>query len=193
VGREPGGGVGDPGRVESVDAGDAVATGDRDVDEDRAAGLHEAPEGVGDVRVEAERAQEQRAPRERNGDEVRRSGEDRVERLRTRGEEERVRGSAAADGPGRATRRLGHRRGGCVDADDERGGVGGGAGEDGPTVAGPEIDDHPLGAGDPLGDLADVCLEGPAADDGTHVEQSSEVVEPYGRAGSTTTVARTRQ
>ena len=46
----------------------------------------------------------------------------------------------------------------------------GGAGQDGAAVAGAEIEDHPLGAGDPVGDLADVhvvvrrpmtCAHGP--------------------------------
>jgi hypothetical protein len=52
-------------------------------------------------------------------------------------------------------------------------GLGCRAGEHGPAIAGPNVDDHPPGAGDPLVDLADVDLGDAPANDLSHVAQSS--------------------
>ena len=69
--------------------------------------------------------------------------------------------------------RFGHRGGGGIEADDEDVRRRGGPGQDGAAIAGTEIEDHPLGAGDPVGDLADVHVGGLVADDGAHGPQST--------------------
>ena len=84
--------------------------------------------------------------------------------LRGGDDEESVRRTAAR----RAARRLGHRRGVGVDADDEGAGLRACPAEDRPTIAGPEVDDDPVGAGDPVAKLADVHLGDPPAGHDAH-------------------------
>ena len=60
-----------------------------------------------------------------------------------------------------------------IDPDDEGGGILLGPREHGSAVAGAEIEDHPVGPGDPLSDLADVHVGGAAADDLTHGPEST--------------------
>jgi hypothetical protein len=61
-----------------------------------------------------------------------------------------------------------HRVSGRVDAKDQVARGSARPSEDRSTVAGPDIDDHPVGPGDLLVDLADVDVDDPAADDLTH-------------------------
>ena len=91
------------------------------------------------------------------------------ERLDAGGQEERVAETAAVGASGG----LGHRGRGGIETDDQGVGRGRGASQHGPAVAGAEVDDHPLGAGDPVGDLADVDVGGSAADDVSHGPQST--------------------
>jgi hypothetical protein len=70
-------------------------------------------------------------------------------------------------------RRLGHPRGGRVDADHERARFASGAGEDGSPVTGAEVDDDPVRAGDPWSELADVHLVNASADDAAHGPEST--------------------
>ena len=72
-----------------------------------------------------------------------------------------------------ATRGLGHPCGSRVDTDDDRSRLGAGSLEHGPAVAGADVHDHPVGPGDPMGDLSDVHLEGASADDLLHGPQST--------------------
>ena len=76
--------------------------------------------------------------------------------------------SALGRRPGGATGRLGHRRRVGVDTDDERSRLRLGERQRRSTVTGTEIDDHPLVAGDQIGDLPDVDLDEAASNDRTH-------------------------
>ena len=69
--------------------------------------------------------------------------------------------------------RLGHGRGGGVHAEDQAGGFRTSPGEDRPAVASTEIDDHPVGPGDQVRDLADVDVRDVAADHLSHGRQST--------------------
>ena len=60
-----------------------------------------------------------------------------------------------------------------VHAEDQAGGLRACPGEHGPAVAGTEIDDHPVGPGDQVRDLADVDVEDVAADHLSHGRQST--------------------
>jgi hypothetical protein len=74
---------------------------------------------------------------------------------------------------GGTERRLGHPGGRRVDADHERGRLAPGAGQDGPPVTGTQVDDDPVGAGDPGSELADVHLVDASADDAAHGPEST--------------------
>ena len=78
-----------------------------------------------------------------------------------------------ATSSGRTTGRLGHSRGARVDADDQVARVSRGPREHRSAVAGAEIDDHPVGPGDLLVELADVDVDDAPADDLSHGRQSS--------------------
>ena len=121
-------------------------------------------------RVKTEHAPQQRTPRERDGDEVRAAGERRGgERLGGRDEEHRIRRTAA----GGASGRLGHGVGDGVDAEHQRSGFCRRARRDGSAVARTEIDDHPVGPGDQVVELADVDVDDAPADDLSHGPQST--------------------
>jgi hypothetical protein len=96
--------------------------------------------------VQGKRAAEQRAPREEDRQLVGEALQLRRQPLRRGDDEHGVRAAR----PGRAPRRLGHRRGVGVDPDDEGSGLRAGPVEDRPAVAGAEVDDDPVGAGDPV-------------------------------------------
>ena len=123
----------------------------------------------------AEAAPQQRAPRESDGHQVgdaRRgsAGSDSAAASDERGVR-RGRPCGRARG---AARRLGHRRGVGVDAEDEGGGLAGGGVEHRSTVTRADVDRHPLVAGDEIGDLADVHLEQAASDDeANHARQDT--------------------
>ena len=65
-------------------------------------------------------------------------------------------------------RRIAHRRGIGVDADDEGRGLATSPLQDRPSVAGSEVDMDPVGGGDPLMELADVHLGDPPAGHDAH-------------------------
>jgi hypothetical protein len=85
-----------------------------------------------------------------------------------RDDEQRVRQATLLRRPCRTARRIGHRRGVGIDADDEARRLVASPPEDRPTVAGPEIDMDPVGAGDPLMELADVHLGDPSTGHDAH-------------------------
>ena len=118
--------------------------------------------------VERERAAEQRAPGKLDRQRVGEAAELRGRLLGGRDDEQGVRQAALRGRARRTSRRLGHRGGVRVDADDERPGLGASPVEDRPTVAGTEVDDDPVGAGDPLVELADVHLGDPSAGHDAH-------------------------
>jgi 5-(carboxyamino)imidazole ribonucleotide synthase len=70
-----------------------------------------------------------------------------------------------------APRRLGHRGRIGIDAKAQRRRLEAGSTEDGPAIAGPDIDDHPVGPGDQAGKLADVHVRDAATDDLSHGAQ----------------------
>lgn len=120
--------------------------------------------------VEAQHAAQQRSPREQDRHSVGDAGERRVRQgLSTSRQEHHV----AKTGPLGPSGRLGHGRRGRVNTEHERRGRSRGSSKGGPAVAGAEIHDHPLGAGDQVDDLADVDLEGTTPDDLTHGPQST--------------------
>jgi len=113
-----------------------------------------------------EKAAQQRSPREQDSNLV---GD--AEQLGRRGlgggqDEQQVRDGSAAR---RTAGRLGHRSRVGVDTDDQGCRLGHGQRERRAAVTRTEIDDHPLVAGDQLGDLPDVDLDEAASNDRTHV------------------------
>ena len=114
--------------------------------------------------VERERAAQQRAPRERDRQLVCDARQLGGQALGGRDDEQRVRQAALRRGSCGTERRLGHRRGGRVDADDERAGLAPGARRGPPDRRRSEVDDDPVGAGDPMIELADVHLGDAPAD-----------------------------
>ena len=133
-----------------------------------AAGLEQRGDPAGSRVVEGEGTAEQRAPGKVDRQLIRDPEELERRSLRGRDDEERVGNAATRRRPRRPPRRLGHRRGVRVDSDDERLGLGPRPRHDRPTVAGAEVDDDPVGSGDPLSELADVHLCDAAAGHRTH-------------------------
>jgi hypothetical protein len=159
-----------PARIERRDALDAVRWHDRGEDLQPTARREGGGHTGEGVRVQTEGATQQRAPWERDGDEIRAAGERRVgERLGPRGKEHGVCRTAAC----RSSGRLGHRGRGGVHAKHEGRGLGARPGEHGPAVTGTDIGDHPVGPGDQAGDLADVDFDDAPADDLSHGRQST--------------------
>jgi hypothetical protein len=66
---------------------------------------------------------------------------------------------------------MAHRRGICVETNDELARRTAGMAQDGPSPAGADIDDHPFRAGNQRVELADVHLELLATDDLFHATQ----------------------
>jgi len=85
-----------------------------------------------------------------------------------RDDEHRVGQATLFGRSGGTTRRLGHRRCVGIDADDEGRGLAASPLQDRPTVAGPEVNMDPVGAGDPLMELADVHLGDPSTGHDAH-------------------------
>jgi 5-(carboxyamino)imidazole ribonucleotide synthase len=79
-------------------------------------------------------------------------------------QEQGVGGTTPIGAPGGS----GHRERRGVDTDDERRRFRRSAYQHGTAIAGAEIHDHPVGPGDPAGELADIHLEGVPADDLSH-------------------------
>ena len=158
--------------VETGHLGYPVSLGHGQHHTHRTADLDEASEAVRHSLVEAEGATQQRAPRKQDGNEVGGSVELGREGLSRRHDEQRVGQTAGQTAlpcsSGGTSRRLGHRRGVGVDTEHKGPGLAGRRGEDGAAITRTEVDDHPLGAGDPVGDLADVHLSDPTARDDTH-------------------------
>ena len=162
--------VGLAGRVEGREAVDAVRRDDRREDLDPAARCDQRGDPGQRRFVQAEHAAQQRTPRERDGDQVRAARQHRARQaLCAGGQEDRVRGTASSGTPGR----LGHRGSHGVHADHQGTRLGACAHKHGSAVTGTDIDDHPVGPGDQVRDLADVHLEDATADDLSHGPQST--------------------
>ena len=108
-----------------------------------------------------------------DGDLVGEAGQLGRRRLGSGDDEQGVRASALALGLRGTTGRLDHRRGVRIDADGQGPGLGGGTGQHGPAVTGPQVDGHPLGAGDQVGDLADVHVHGTPTHHESHAREST--------------------
>ena len=160
------------GGAEGVDALDPVRREDRREDYDPTGGRHDRGDASQDRQVEAHDAAQQRAPRERDRHERGDSGQRSGQRLGRLDEEARVRhamgGTSTIGSPGR----LGHRGRIGVDADRQGARLSGRPRKDGSAVAGPEIDDHPVGPGDPFVELADVDVADAPADHLSHGRES---------------------
>ena len=107
-----------------------------------------------DPLVPTEDAGEQRTPRQDDRDHVGEAGQLGRRRLGRGDDEQGVRRPPLRVGLRGTPGRLDHRRGVGVDADRQGPGLGRGTGQHGPAVTGPEVDDHPLGAGDQVGQLS---------------------------------------
>ena len=123
--------------------------------------------------VQAQDAAEQRAPGHHDRDERRGSRQRPRQGFGRLDEEDCVSGTSVASVPGGATGRLRHAGGVGIDPDDYGVRIGGGASQHRPTVTGAEIDDHPVGPGDPLVELADVDVDDAPADDLLHAPDST--------------------
>src|SRR5207237_4133579 len=104
-------------------AGHLVAIGEGNRELEETVACDQGGEPLCDRGVEAKRAPQERAPRERNGHEIGDAAELYRKGLDTRGHEDRIRAAALRSRTGRATRRLGHRTRLRVDAEGERVGV----------------------------------------------------------------------
>jgi hypothetical protein len=151
----------------------AVALGDGDEPLDPSARTDHARDAGGDGVIERECASEQGAPREEDRDLIGDPAKLAGRALHGGRDEEGVREAAAPLGSGRPERRLGHPRGGRVDADDERARLTPGTRQDRPTVAGTEVEDDSVGASNPGSELADVHLVDAPADDAAHGRDST--------------------
>jgi hypothetical protein len=152
---------------------EAVAVRDRDVSDHATTGPDERGNAGGRDVIEGERAPEQRAPGKQDRHLVGKAGELDGRALDSGDDEQGVVEAAAADGTCRAARRLGQGRGVGVETDDERRGLAAGEADRGPAVAGTDVDDDSLGAGEPGGDLADVDLGQASTDHGLHAREST--------------------
>jgi hypothetical protein len=123
--------------------------------------------------VETESAAEERAPWEVDRQLLGNPAQLGRRQLRGGDQEQRIREAAAAHWTACAQRGFGHPGGGRVDADDECARFAAGALDDRPAVAGPEVDDDTVGAGNPGGELADVHLVDASADDAAHGPEST--------------------
>jgi hypothetical protein len=158
--------VGHGGGVELGGLADAVTCRDRDRGADPRSRAREGSDPAGNPLVMTEKAPQQRSPREQDSDLV---GEAKQfgRRCLGRGDDkQQVRNGSATR---RTTGCLDHRRSVGVDTDHQGCRLGLGQRERRATITRTEIDDHPLVAGDQLGDLPDVDLDEAASNDRAHV------------------------
>ena len=158
-------------RVERRDALDPVRRHDRCEDLDPPAGRDERRDAGQGAPVQAEHATQQRTPRERDGDEVRRGRRAPCRR----GSRRRRRGRWRSHGPRRAARRdasaIAAAAASTPRTRERR--LGACPGEHRAAVTGTDIGDHPVGPGDQAGELADVDVDDAPADDLSHGRQST--------------------
>jgi hypothetical protein len=158
--------------VEAGQARDPIALGDRQENPHVPTNLDHAGDCIGNALIQTESAAEQRAPRKEHQNKVGRSVQLRRHGLCCGGDEQRVREAALRGRSSRTPGRLGHRRGVGIDTEYERPWLPGRRCQNRAAVTRTQVDDHPLAAGDPIGDLADVHLGDPAARDDTHSRRS---------------------
>ncbi len=174
--------------MEPVETGDVVVRHDRGEHLDGGVAAGEGSDAGQNGRIETQDATQQRTPGEPDRYEIGAPRERCRGQLLGTGREEQGVGRSASRG---APRGVGHRGRSRIDADDQRPRFRGCASQHGPAVAGADIHDHPVRPGDQVGDLADVHLEGPSADDLSHgaavytpaVSQTS--IGPYVRLPAT--------
>jgi hypothetical protein len=126
-----------------------------------------------DVGLGGRQAAQQRAPGQHDGRLVGARPQRSGERFGSGNHEQRVRAAAAATGSCGAARGLGERLGGGIESNHQRRRLAAGATQCGLAIARPNIDDHPLVAGDQAVDLTDVHLEEAAPDYLAHDGQST--------------------
>ena len=148
--------------------GGAVPVDDREHDLQAPVRRDETRDSRRDRCVQAERAAEQRAPRESDRDAVGEAVESRRHVLDAGGDEHDVGVAAARRASRGAPGSLGHRPRIGVDGQDEGVPVRGGLGERRPAVTGADVDDDPPMPAGEVEDLADVRLVRAAADDRAH-------------------------
>jgi hypothetical protein len=166
---------GDAGDLDFVEAGqarDAISLCNRQHDPHMPTDLDQSCEGVGNALIQTERAAEQRAPREEHKDKVGRAVQLRRHGLCRGDDKQRVGQTTLRRRSSRTPGRLGHRRGVGIDTEDERPWLPARRCQNRAAITRTQVDDHPLGAGDPIGDLADVHLGDPPARDDTHGRRS---------------------
>jgi hypothetical protein len=154
--------------IEAIETVDAIRRDDGEQGFDAAVRADDRCHASKRDRIEAENATQQRAPGHRDRHQGCHSGKGPGERLSRLNQEHRV-VRTTAGAAGRTAGRFDHRRSVGVDADDQGTRFGGRACEDRTAVTGAEIDDHSVGQGDLLVDLADVHLEEAPADDLLHL------------------------
>ncbi len=142
----------------------AVGGGDGHEDLDPPTDGHDRRGTAESGTIEAKDAAKQRPPWHGDGDEVRGGGQRPGECLGCLDEEHRVGRASTGSGSDGAARRFRHAGGVGVDADDQVQRLGERPCKHGPTVTGAEVDDHPVGPGDQLIDLADVDVDDAPAD-----------------------------